>query len=106
MAGPGGIPSRWTAIITLFMGLRERGGCGSDMAGLLRYLGLVREQVAVFGHPLCERERRPAEDLLDVVGDEGWFVERLGEHRRVGVTEFGGETQTDEPLPHHVHGYF
>ena len=53
-----------------------------------------------------ERGRRPAQDLLHVMGDKGGFVERLGEHGRIGVSELGGETQTDEPLPHHVGRYF
>ena len=44
--------------------------------------------------------RRPAEDLLHVVGDQGGRVECLGEHGHVGVGEVGAEAQTDEPLPY------
>ena len=43
---------------------------------------LIGEQVAVLGHPVRERSRRPAEDLLHVVGDQCGLVERLGEHGR------------------------
>src|SRR6185312_9683693 len=101
MAGPVGMPRFCTVIITLFMGLRYRGGRGSDMK-LPPWRVLSGEQVATLRHEFRERQGRAAQDLLHVVGDEGGFVDRLGEHGEISVGEVGGETDADEALPYRV----